>query len=304
MRQHRPGKLSLSTSAVIVLGGVGVIGAGWAVGALDGGWVGAFLRSRATTVGGGLVLGTALALYVLAGAMWRLGRARPPQRRQAGTAAIEFALVFPFALMIVLIMIQSMLVVAGNLAVHYAAYAAARAAVVWVPEKLSYEEPRNIVALDPDGSAKFHRIRCAAVYALLPVSAGKPGAGGTAISGGAATVREGMTRFFELYGADVPNWIRSMLEAKFQYAWDYTEVVLFPPAEEPAYGDHEDLRVRVRHRLYLPVPYANRIFGSALPDGAGDYGTSVEATYALTNHGVEDEIDVEQFPRTVGKDEW
>ncbi len=305
MGHNLPGKRRPSLSAAIVLLAAGAICAGWAIGALGGGWVGVFLRSRTTLLAGSLLLGTGLVLYVLMGAMWRLGREGRSRRSgsQAGTAAIEFALVFPFALSIVLVMIQSMLVVSGNLAVHYAAYMAARSAVVWVPEKVSYEEPRNVVS-DPLASAKFHRIRSAAVYALMPVAAGKSGAGGTGASGGAATVREGVGRYFELSGWGQPRWIETMLEAKFRYAWDYTEVVLYPPADGPAYGDHEDLRVQVRHMLYLSVPYAKLIFGRELPAGNGDYGTSVEAAYALTNQGVEDEIDVEQFPRTVGKDEW
>ena len=305
MGQRGSGRLRPSAAAVIVLAGVAAVCAVWAAGARGDGWVGAFLRSRTTIVAGGLVIASALILAMLVGGLWRLGRAGRSKRvagREAGTAANEFALVFPCALMIVLVMIQAMLVVAGNLAVHHAAYAAARAAVVWVPEKLSYEEPRNVVT-DPELSAKFHRIRCAAVYALLPVSAGKPGAGGTGGAGGAASVREGMARFFELSGTNPPRWVETMLDAKFQYAWDYTEVVLFPPEMGPVYGDHEDMRVQVRHMLYLPVPYANRIFGAALGAGDGDYGTPVAATYALTNQGVEDEIDVEQFPRTVGKDD-
>lgn len=304
MRQRERRKLR-PTAVVVLLVLAGVV-AGWAIGAAGDGWFGRFLRSRTTLAAGAAAMASLLALCLLAGAMWRLGRAGRSRRgegRQAGTAAIEFALVFPFALMIVLIMIQSMLLMVGNLAVHYAAFAAARAAVVRVPENVSYDEPRNVVC-HPLDSAKYHRIRCAAVYALMPVAAGKPGAGGTSTAGGAATIADGLGRFFELSGSNVPRWIETMLAAKVTYAWDYTDVELFGPDDGLVYGDHEDLRVRVRHTLYLPVPYANRIFGSELPAGAGDYGTTVEATYALTNCGVVDEIDQERFPRTVGRDEW
>ncbi len=305
MKGSRPGRLRVSTSAAIALAAAAAVCAAWAAGAGNGGWAGAFLRSRVTLFAGGVSLAAAVALYLLAGTLWRLGEVRRAQRKgadQAGTAVIEFALVFPIALLIVLVMVQSMLLVVGNLAVHYAAYAAARAAVVWVPEKLSYGEPRNMVENETT-SAKFHRVRSAAVYALMPVSAGKPGAGGAGSAGGAATISEGVRGFLESYQADVPAWVHNLLDAKFQYAWDYTEVTLQPPAAGPAYGDHEDLRVRVRHMLYLAVPYVDRIFGEPLSGGV-DYGAALEATYALTNQGVEDDIDVEQFPRTVGRDEW
>ena len=40
-----------------------------------------------------------------------------------------------------------------------------------------------------------------------------------------------------------------------------------------------------------------------MPAGDGDYATEAFATYTLTNQGVEDEIDVEVFPRYVGRGE-
>jgi hypothetical protein len=296
----------LSLSAAILLAGLAAVGAAWLVGSRVPGPVGGWLRSRLTLYAGGVLLAAVVGLYLLGGAMWRLGRSQRParvRREQAGTAAIEFALVFPIALMIVLVMIQSMLVVTANLAVHRAAYDAVRAAITWVPEKVSYEEPRNVVG-DPDSSAKFHRVRSAAVYAVMAISAGKPGAGGAGSAGSAGTIADGIRTFFERSGKIPPRWVETMLEPKFQYAWDFTEVTLFPPANGAIYGDHEDLSVRVRHVIYLAVPYANRIFGQELAGGSGDYGTEAEATYALTNQGIEDDIDVEQFPRTVGRDEW
>jgi len=291
-------------SAAVAAASLGLLGALWYLAAQGKGWVAGFLRSRTTLLAAGAMLGSLAGLYLIAGLMWHLGRRHRAERTsdgQIGTAAIEFALVFPIALMIVLVMIQSALLMTGNLAVHYAAYAAARSAVVWVPEKLSYEEPRNVV-IDPDSSAKFHHIRSAAVFAMLPVSAGKAGAGSAVGPGGEATLQDALAQLFDMYGQAVPNWVVTMLRNKFRYAWDYTEVVLYPPADPAGYGDHEDLRVQVRHTLYLPVPYANRIFGGPLPAGSGEYGTTVSATYALTNEGVEDEIDVEQFGQPVTRD--
>jgi len=269
------------------------------------GWVVGFLRSPVTVWAGAAFLASWVAACLLIAALWRLGRAGGPRPPDAGTAAIEFALLFPLALTVVLILLQSMFVVAGNMAVHHGAFAAARSAIVWVPEKLSADEPRNQVT-DPSASAKMLRIRSAAVYAVMPVSAGKIGAGGAGGAGSAAVVQDGLDRLHRFYGERPPNWIRTQLEGKHQYAWAFTHVRLDGPDDGQTYGDHEDLRVRVRHTLYLSIPYANAAFaafGGGRSLGGGDYGTDVDVTYALPNEGVEDEIDVEQFPRYVGRGE-
>ena len=334
----RLGKFRLSLSATVVAVALVTICAAWLTAAFDSGsagkairgtigklvlphsgddeWVEVCLRSRLTILAGVIALVSATAAYLLCGTLLRLGRQRGPQTRsfafgdphrrpsrtsgQAGTAAIEFALVLPVALSIVLILMQSVMLVTGNLNVHYAAYAGARAAIVWVPEKVSYDEPRNVVA-DASVSAKMPRISAAAVYAMMPVSAGRRAAGGTGAAGSASAVQTGIERFYQLYGQQVPAWVRTMLAAKYEYAANHTEVTLDPPLAPPAYGDREDLRVHVRHTLFLSIPYAKRIFGTELPGSTGDYGVETRASYSLTNQGLEDEIDIEQFPRVVGR---
>ena len=259
----------------------------------------AFVHSRLTIIGGLTLMGGLVALLVILGAIRRLGT-KPRPDGDAGTATIEMALVFPILLVVVLVMIQSMLVVSGNLAVHLAAYAGARSAIVWIPEGgwngQAGLEARNIVG-DPATSVKFQHIHQAVVLTLTPVCAGKSGAGG---AGNAIvdsqTIVAGIGRYYSQSGQATPAWVNNMLKAKLQYAQEFTEVTLDPPASPPAYGEHEDIRVHVRHRLYLPVPYVCRLFGEVLPNGI-DYATSVEAAYSLTNQGSVDQIDVEVFPR-------
>lgn len=298
------GKSGVSVSATIVGVVVILVCAGWAGASLDDGWIGRCLRSRISIYAGAVALACLVGLYILTGTAWRLGRSQRkirPRPREVGTAAIEFALLFPFALMIVLVMIQSMLLVAGNLAVHQAAYAAARSAIVWVPANLSDDEPKNVLA-SPASSAKLHHIRSAAVYAVMPVSAGKAGLGGED-PGNAAVIQAGLERFWQLYGSSAPNWVRTMLAGKYRYAWSFTEVSLSDPADGAAYGDHETITVKVRHKLYLSVPYADMVFslidGEELPGASGHYAMIVNAACSLTNQGVKDDIDVEQFPRYV-----
>ncbi len=299
-------RLRLSVSATVLVIAVVLVCAGWFIASLDSGWVGRCFRSRMSLYAGVVALIGMMCLYILVGVAWRLGRTRRKERvrsSQAGTAAIEFALLFPFALMIVLAMIQSMLLVAGNLAVHHAAYSAARSAVVWIPENLSYDEPTNVVG-SLESSAKFHRIRSSAVYAVMPVCAGKDGLG-SYDPGNAATIEDGFERFWQLYGSSAPNWVRTMLAGKYRYAWNFTEVSLTPPDDGDAYGKNETISVQVNHMLYLSVPYANMVFsafsGAELPGESGHYAAEVNVTCALTNQGVVDEIDVEIFPRYVGR---
>jgi len=254
-----------------------------------------------TVVGGAVCLVSIVLLYLLMGVLWRVGRPRRRPAGDAGTAAIEFVLVFPVAMVIVMVMIQSMLLVTQNILVHYSAYIAARAAVVWVPEKVSYVETRNVVA-DADSSGKIDHIRKAAVWALTPAGAAKAGAGGAVGGDDTAAQEAAYRRLFSLYGRQPPNWITRMYPNMHDYAHDYTDVMLRPPAADGVYGDHEALTVTVRHTMFLSVPYVNRLFADKdLPEG--DYGTEVEASYTLTNQGVEDDIDVEVFPRYVGRDE-
>ena len=299
----------LSPLALVLAAAVGIVCAAWAVVAYaSDGWLGGALRDPMTVRHGGIALGSLVVLYLLAALMWRMGRARKRSAGSDGTAAIEFVLVFPIAMVVALVMIQSMLVAAGNVVVHYAGYAAARAAIVHVPANLSYDEPRNVVA-DPGISEKLHRIRMAAVEAVKGVSAGKRGAWGAGGDGG-DVLREGYDRFYALSNRKTPKWVHTMLAGKWEYALAYTRVDLVDPAEDeededlnvPKYGDHEDLTVTVRHELYLSVPIAKHVFGRPLVGGSGyDYATATSATYTLTNQGQEDQIDVEVFPRYVGR---
>ncbi len=307
MKRHRRIKWPLRASATAVVVGVLVVCAAWVAAAAGDSWLAQALRSRVTVVAGSIFLTCAVLLFLLAGAMWRLGRQRRQQMpSDAGTASIEFVLVFPVALAIVLVMIQSMLLVTNNLFVHYSAYIGARAAVVWVPERVTYVEDRNRVS-SPDSSVKMQHIYHAAVWALTPAGASKEDAAGSGMAPLTSEPQEeAYRRVFAIYGEDSPGWITRMMPHMYAYAQEQTEVTLDPPASNDMYGDTEDLTVTVRHIVYLGVPYVGRAFalgGSARRLPNDDYGTEVVASYTLTNQGVEDNIDAEIFPRYVGRGE-
>ncbi|MCY2927085.1 MAG: hypothetical protein NT031_16960 [Planctomycetota bacterium] len=56
----------------------------------------------------------------------------------------------------------------------------------------------------------------------------------------------------------------------------------------------------VDHDLYLGVPYANRVFSAVTGGkslGGGHYAIEMTVESRLSNEGVQDFIDIEEFPR-------
>ena len=133
----------------------------------------------------------------------RPGRLRQFHRDQDGSAqSLSFVLTLPFFVMIILFIVQVSQLMIGTVVVHYAAYAAARSAAVWIPAGLPEPEGPNCISiyypdpeaedqvmpiLDPDdpnfgpaeggitfviepGSPKYDKIASAAVLACMPIS--------------------------------------------------------------------------------------------------------------------------------------
>jgi hypothetical protein len=153
----------------------------------------------------GLLLVSLVSLRLLArlgGSRPRLGRVIELHRDEGGAAqSLSFVLTLPFFVMIILFIVQVSQLMIGTIVVHYAAFAAARSAIVWAPAGVG-SEPENCFAayavdleasdqvipiLDPDdpdygptgggvtyvvvpGSPKFLKIASAAVMACMPIS--------------------------------------------------------------------------------------------------------------------------------------
>jgi hypothetical protein len=296
----------LWAAAVAVLAAGGFLaGGGWLVFRSPGAdWVFSAVTSRLFVTCAALAAGCGAALVLAGQVLWRAGEVGRSRRRdpQGGSAMIEFVLVLPIALMIVLVMVQSTLLMGGNLCVHYAAYCAARSAIVqiprWVPDHQAPYEPANQM-LDPDASGKYRKIHLAAAYAVMPVACGSEEVPG-GDDGGLGSEIE---RLFGGYGLAAPGWVDDRLARKLSYAYDYTTVELSDPLDGMTYGEHEDIRVSVRHTLYLSVPYASRIFtdldddGVRLGFGRGNYGMNIRATCVMPNEGPQDYVDRERFPQ-------
>ena len=140
----------------------------------------------------------------------RISRARWEPRRllrlhgdQVGTVqSLSFVLTLPLFVMVMLLIVQVSQLMIGQVVVEYAAVAAARAAVVWIPAHVSIHEPWNCVVpyiedptadkqppgvsgpgdggmtyqLSPQGD-KYQKIRMAAALACVPISPSRAFAG-------------------------------------------------------------------------------------------------------------------------------
>jgi len=246
----------------------------------------------------GLVLWASTVLLVVLGSvMWRAGaagRARP-QGGQDGAVILEFAMCLPFLLMLVLLLIQSSLLMGGNICVHNSAYLAARSAIVQIPSFGGEVEPWNVLE-HPDVSRKFLHIRDAAIWGVMPVSYGGEDIG----EADTQAIAEGLARFFQAYGAHRPGWLDGYLGRKLFYALENTHVYVVAPADGMEYDQHEDVTVKVYHKFYMAVPFVARLF-RALGDedvrelsfGRGEYAMLIRASCTLTNEGVQDYVEEE-----------
>jgi hypothetical protein len=152
-----------------------------------------------------LLLGCIIALCLIA----RLNHARLAPRRllalhadqHGGAQSLSFVLTLPIFIMLLLFIVQVGQLMIGQIAVEYAAFAAARAAAVWIPADLPGMEGANCISsfafdpqaanqdipeIDPNaadygpspggvyyivasGSPKYEKIASAAVLGVMPV---------------------------------------------------------------------------------------------------------------------------------------
>jgi Flp pilus assembly pilin Flp len=180
-----------------------------------------------------IILVGSAALVGLGLVMVRLRLRRPRGVRnfrgdQGGTAAIEMALLLPFALMITLVIVQAALLFNANMVVHYAAFCAARMAVVTVPADYTDIDDEAANRVNPpeiQPSDKLERIRRAAVMALIPISHSLNSDSGDPIG---PAVQEQSTSVFSKFGTQSQPWFRD-IKPQYDYANEYTKIDLTMP---------------------------------------------------------------------------
>jgi len=313
-------------------------------------------------------LGCLLAAWAVGLLLMRLGGCRFRARRllclhrdQSGAVqSLSFVLTLPLFVMVMLFIVQVSQLMIGTIVVNYAAFAAARAAIVWIPADMPPEGPNCIAAyafdpqapdqvfpvLDPDDprygpaeggvwyvispdSAKYRRIRAAAVLAVLPVCPSRDLGGD--VSGQAGAVLDVLQR---AYAAMAPKSaanprVDRRLENKLAYAMAHTrlEMRFFHKNSEPPLvtyflgpdfgefyfnelGWQDPITVTVHHDLAL-LPGPGRLLAKSTPgpSGTDEVGSRITRsgrtyTYPLSASAVlgnEGEKPVVRFPYDAGR---
>jgi hypothetical protein len=105
--------------------------------------------------------------------------------QRGSVQSLSFVLTVPIFIMLMLLAVQITQLMIGMVVVHYAAFAAARAATVWVPARLEHDDEwenrlgqrvqtgtefsGELYQISP-GGLKFERIRQAAALACVPIA--------------------------------------------------------------------------------------------------------------------------------------
>lgn len=220
----------------------------------------------------------------------------------SGTATMEFCLAFPIVLFLCLVLVQFTLLMVGNQFVHYAAFAATRSAIVYIPQDYSNAgEPRNTIVPQKGGN-KYDAIRAAAYIAVAPVC-GKWEDNPEGLRVGEYV--DGLRAYYTSQGADVPRWVETLAATRLRYAAANTDVQIMETVQGDGgveyyditgaydfynFGPREAVTVRVQHRLNLSVPYVRSFFADGELDGGRGKYALVSAHYTLTNEGINPEL--------------
>jgi Flp pilus assembly protein TadG len=240
-----------------------------------------------------------LTAFVLAVYGWRLmrvmARARVEQAQlrpepaaggQSGASAAEMVMLLPLLLALLLTILQVALIVQAKFVVNYAAFAAARSAIVVIPAKVRGAggmEERNRINRQSNDSAKMamiHRAAALPCVAISPVwSTGVMLATLAPLKPELVVPMEQLALMFPA-GREETN-ISQQLVSRAHYAFNpnNTRVEIFGEggSQNGSFGEQELIRVRVTFRYYLTVPFANRLFGTSY------YGTGFLNGFGLLN---------------------
>lgn len=262
-----------------------------------------FTGSLAFSIGPWLLVAAALAVLV-ARFSGRLRSACEPTALEAretlvggenGRSAIEFLLLLPIVLSILLLILEVALMVQAKLVVNYAAFCAVRSAIVWIPADAPGGEARNhIDRTDPD-SDKMQKIWRAAAFACVSISPHYSSSlvDRTGISDASDDQKDAVERiaaFFPSHGdGNVADSFRNRLAYGFDSANTTIEIIAESGSHDQSagdYGDHDPVTVKVTHRFYLGIPLANRLMGTSFGAGPGSgFYYPISEQYTLLNEG-------------------
>ena len=191
-----------------------------------------------------------------------------------GTAIIEFALLFPVAMTLFLLTLQTAFMYVGNFYVNLAAFRAARVAIVWASTEPELADARYTRVIGPETQARALQ---AAVQTCAPIA-------GTSVGMGERSAQaEGLAEAMVLMSGS-PTLAKCFprLARQFDYACGHTRVrLLAMPRPEPSvsawnaehqffYRRREPITVEVTHDFELVVPLARWLIGRPWDQNATD----------------------------------
>lgn len=235
------------------------------------------------------LLAAGLVGTVLSGLRLAKLRHRVRGRSESGTAALEFTLGFPFFLMSILVVMQTVLLLNGFVTVDYAAYAASRSASVWIGEGLPNESADR---LGPRASSeKWQRITRAAVMACVPIS---PRMSQVDVGLGRIDIPRA---FFDklvqvsrtIGGAGAARAVATpmVLAERWAYSAANTDVTIGGTRRSGTgrFDDDGTVAVTVTHNYNMDVPFAGaalgRLLGNRHVPAIGGYHVPITATYTV-----------------------
>ena len=138
-------------------------------------------------------------LIFLSGARWQAGRLRLLHRDQTGAVqSLSFVLVLPLFILVMLFIIQVSQLMIATVVVQYAAFAAARAAIVWIPANLGVEPANCISSYVIDRTAPYTK---EPVWDLASPAFGP--SSGNPIEGLTYVIQPGSPKYEKIYAAAV-----------------------------------------------------------------------------------------------------
>ncbi len=180
-------------------------------------------------------------LVRFSGAHFSLARLRAVHYNEQGAVqSLSFVLTVPIFVMVMMLIVQISQLMIGIMVVHYAAYAAARAAVVWIPADTGGEEGENRISsylpgnganipgtgqqytILP-GSPKYEKIKMAAILACMPLAPSRDLG-----LNPAGNERDALHRMYRGLDPsyDTNDRVPARIDNKFAYAQEATQIQL------------------------------------------------------------------------------
>lgn len=184
------------------------------------------------------------------------------ENNQEGATAVEFILVFPLLLIMLLTILQVALIVQARFVVNYAAFCAARSAIVTIPARVKSRgafEDHNVISTNNPESPKMRIIQRSAALPCVGISplwsAGLVARTQSAFNPRAQVPLAVLALFAP--GSDY-FW---QLQSRAPYAYDQRNTSVGVSSRSGGFKDHSEVTVQVTHRYYLTVPFADRLLG-------------------------------------------